>query len=244
MATPYWTSADGNLTIYHGDAREVLPELDLSAVDLVLTDPPYGIDGGRGNVNRYRGKGAYANKGWEDTPEYVTDVCLGVVRDCIAKVGRVIITPGQVGFQWYPFPAAVGDFFCSAPAGYSAWGYNASNLIFYYGTDPRAGKGQTPTGRLFGHGKHSDVDWHPCPKPLQDWQWLLCKGSLEGETVLDPFAGAFTTLLAAQRTGRNAIGIEIEEYYCERGAERLSQTALDLPPTEPAPAQKELEWAT
>ena len=41
---PYWTSADGNLTIYHGDARDVLPELDLSGVDLVLTDPPYGIE--------------------------------------------------------------------------------------------------------------------------------------------------------------------------------------------------------
>ena len=45
---PYWTSADGNLTIYHGDARDVLPDLDLSGIDLVLTDPPYGIDGGRG----------------------------------------------------------------------------------------------------------------------------------------------------------------------------------------------------
>ena len=80
----------------------------------------------------------------------------------------------------------------------------------------------------------------PVRNRLAHWQWLLCKGSLEGETVLDPFAGAFTTLLAAQRTGRKAIGIEIEEYYCERGAERLSQTAFDLPPTEPAPAQKEL----
>ena len=64
-----------------------------------------------------------------------------------------------------------------------------------------------------------------------------------GGNGLDPFAGAFTTLLAAQRTGRKAIGIEIEEYYCERGAERLSQTAFDLPPTEPASAQRELKWA-
>ena len=44
--------------------------------------------------------------------------------------------------------------------------------------------------------------------------------------MLDPFAGAFTTLLAAQRTGRKAIGIEIEEYYCERGAERLSADGI------------------
>ena len=44
---PYWTSADGTLSIYHGDARDALPELDLTAVNLVLADPPYGIDGGR-----------------------------------------------------------------------------------------------------------------------------------------------------------------------------------------------------
>ena len=225
---PYWTSADGNLTIYHGDARDVLPELDLSAVDLVLTDPPYGIAGGSGNVNKKRGKGNYRAHLWNDTPEYVRDVCVHLVRYCIETVGRVIITPGQIAMWDYPRPVVMGDFYCDVAAGYSAWGRNCTNPIFYYGKDPRSGAGQSPTGRMYGrlNGRLERADWHPCPKPLPDWQWLLCKGSLEGETVLDPFAGAFTTLLAAQRTGRKAVGIEIEEFYAEKGAERLSQLSL------------------
>ena len=240
---PYWTSADGNLTIYHGDARYVLPDLDLSAVDLVLTDPPYGIDGGRGTVNRRRRKGTYRGTGWSDTLEYRNEIILPIMTACRQRVNRMIVTPGMDAMFDYPRPDVVGDFFCNVAGGFTKWGYACTNPIFYYGDDPRAGKGQWPTGQLYGRTPQPDCDWHPCPKPLDAWQWLLCKGSLEGETVLDPFAGAFTTLLAAQRTGRKAIGIEIEEYYCERGAERLSQTAFDLPPTEPAPAQRELQWA-
>ena len=234
---PYWTSAGGNLTIYHGDARDVLPELDLSGVDLVLTDPPYGIDGGRGNINRKRGKGNYTKGAWADTPEYVRAICVPVIRECIDRVGRVILTPGILNVQSYPQATDIGCFWSTASVGYTSWGRNAVTPILFYGKDPRAGKGQSPTGHQVNHAR--SVDWHPCPKTLDAWQWLLCKGSLEGETLLDPFAGAFTTLLAAQRTGRKAIGIEIEEYYCERGADRLSQTAFELPPTEPAQTQKE-----
>ena len=47
------------ITIYHGDCREVLLDLDLTVVDLVLTDPPYGVNGARGSGNRQRGKAKY-----------------------------------------------------------------------------------------------------------------------------------------------------------------------------------------
>ena len=240
---PFWTSTDGNLTIYHGDALEVLPELDLSTVDLVLTDPPYGINGASGS-NRKRGKGEYLRTDWDDTIDYVRTVCAPVVRFCIEEVGRVVVTPGKNNLWVYPQSDDVGCFWTVSSVGKGKWGWTTFNPILYYGRDPRLGKNIMASGMPMGHGHHETLDWHPCPKPLDAWQWLLCKGSLEGETVLDPFAGAFTTLLAAQRAGRKAIGIEIEEYYCERGAERLAQTAFELPPTKPAPVQKELEWVT
>ena len=229
MVAPYWQSPDGALTIYHGDARDVLPALDLSAVDLVLTDPPYGIDGGVGDGAR-NGKGKYLATNWSDTSEYITEVCAQIIRDCIAAMGRCIITPGKYHMWQYPQPDDLGDFFVPMARGRGRWGFNTTNPILYYGRSPRLGKGDGSASLMMtGHG---DCCWHPCAKPLDAWQWLLCKGSLEGETVLDPFAGAFTTLLAAQRTGRKAIGIEIEEYYCERGVERLLQAPMPIGATE------------
>ena len=74
----------------------------------------------------------------------------------------------------------------------------------------------------------SERNGHPCPKPVEWMLWLVKWVSLEDETILDPFMGSGTTLVAAKQLGRRAIGIEIEERYCEIAANRLRQEVLEF----------------
>jgi DNA modification methylase len=72
----------------------------------------------------------------------------------------------------------------------------------------------------------SDVGGHPCPKPLKLMRQLVSSLSTDDGVVVDPFIGSGTTLRAAKDLGRKAIGIEIEERYCEIAAKRLGQEVL------------------
>jgi site-specific DNA-methyltransferase (adenine-specific) len=69
---------------------------------------------------------------------------------------------------------------------------------------------------------------HPCPRPLNGMTYLVGAFSVPGGRVLDPFMGSGTTLRAAKELGRQAVGIEIEESFCEVAAKRMSQCVLDL----------------
>jgi hypothetical protein len=69
---------------------------------------------------------------------------------------------------------------------------------------------------------------HPCPKPESLMLEIVRQFTDPGETILDPFMGSGTTLVAAKRLGRKAIGIELNEKYCEIAAKRLAQGALPL----------------
>jgi DNA modification methylase len=74
----------------------------------------------------------------------------------------------------------------------------------------------------------ADVKGHPCPYPEMLPSRCIAATTMPDDTVLEPFCGSGTTLLAAKELGRRAIGIEIEERYCEIAAKRLSQEVLPL----------------
>jgi site-specific DNA-methyltransferase (adenine-specific) len=225
---PYYD--DGSVTIYHGDAHDFLPP-----ADVLVTDPPYGI-GLTTKTSDYRdsaafdnGKSLQASVLYEDTPEAIRALVADVIPRALAGTDRAVIFPGPAMLWAYPEPKAIGCVFMPNGAGRSAWGFQCSHPILYYGKDPflADGKGGRPNSFRDEQPNREKFD-HPCPKPLAWMRWAVNRASRQGETVLDPFMGSGTTLRAAKDLGRKAIGIEIEERYCEIAAQRCAQDVLDF----------------
>ena len=137
---------------------------------------------------------------------------------------RGAVTPGIRNMWLYPRPVDIGCFWTPAAAVHSPWGITTFHPILYYGTDFRAGKNASPTGKQVT--EMAPKNGHPCPKPIRAWQWLCDKVAQPGDTVIDPFLDSGTTMVAAQWLGLKAIGIEIEERYCELAARSLDQAVL------------------
>lgn len=221
MSVPKPYYEDGSVQIFHGDCRDLLPHIE---ADVLITDPPYGVSfRGKRTKRTTRFGGGY--EGIEDTPEIVKTVAVPVVE---AWTGRRVVTPGVKNQFEYPIPDHIGAIYYPSGAGMSKWGFTCWQPIFYYGPDPflMDGKGSRPDS--FSTTEAAVPNGHPCPKPIGTMKWIVNRVSREGETVLDPFAGSGTTLRAAKDLGRKAIGIELEERYCEIAAQRCAQDVLDL----------------
>lgn len=214
--SPYYEH--GGITIYHGDARDILPTL---LADVILTDLPYGIGVDYGDT-------------FTDTTENLDALVLDALPLLRAAAPVVALTCG-IGNWWrYPEPTWVLCWYqANACATTGRWGFNQWQPVLAYGTDPylSRGLGRRPdviitaapnTGRDKRLG-------HPCPKPIEAWRKVLLRVSpAETDVVLDPFMGSGSTLVAAKYSGRAAIGIDISERYCEIAAKRLGQDLLDL----------------
>jgi hypothetical protein len=218
---PYY-ERDG-ITIYHGDCREVLPLIAPGSVDLVLTDPPYGIGWSRGVHTARNSKSHDGILNDHDTS--TRDAALALVADVPAIV---------FGSFYAPYPANVRQVLIWQKPGDagvvgSTTGFRRdAEPVFLVGPWPQRHVRWSSVLASFA-GSISAVateTGHPHTKPLAMIRDLLER--TQAETVLDPFMGSGTTLRAAKDLGRKAIGIEIEERYCEIAAKRLAQEVLDL----------------
>ena len=224
--TPYY--ADDGVTIYCGDAREIAPLIE---ADVLITDPPYGI-----GLRAKRRSGSSAGRHlsplrfavsttYRDDHEYVQGLIQTTISPLIARLDRALIFPGPQMLFAYPPPTAIGCAYTPGAAGRSSWGFQMGQPILYYGKDPYLAT--RPNG--FSDGTSwPDECGHPCPKPLKWMRWSVERSSRFGETILDPFAGSGTTLVAARERGRRVVGIEIEERYCEIAVRRLAQGVLKV----------------
>ena len=208
---PYY-EADG-ITIYHGDCREILPTFPDKSFDLVLTDPPYGVGVDYG--------------GFDDTKENLR-ITMGLAAPEMIRAGRLTAATVGIGnFSMYPEPDWVFCWYYSPGYSYCPFGFNSWQPIFVWGKDPFLARGLGCREDVIKKCVTGKENKHVVPKQLRDWERILARFSLdESDVILDPFCGSGTTLVAAKQLGRKAVGIEIEEKYCEIAVKRLAQMEL------------------
>ena len=211
---------DSLVTIYHANCIDALPII--GEVDCIVTDPPYGIDGGNGGTSKLRGKGNYSSD-FDDTPEYIQSVVVKALFE-IAKWKTMALTPGFSNIHLYPQAQSFGVFYCPAACGRQRFGFADSNPILYYGWHHLQGKGAKQCSIQVTESP--ERNGHPCPKPEKAWSWLVQKVATKDMIVLDPFMGSGTTMRVCKDNGIKSIGIEMNEKYCEIAARRMAQEVL------------------
>jgi DNA modification methylase len=209
LIRPYYE--DSAVKIFHGRCEDILPELD--PVDLVLTDPPYGIgrDGGRFSTSSHGGRKPYEFLGWDKKPpeDYLIKLLLNKGKDCVLWGANYYPSSLPPSMGWLVWDK--GQDICPSDC----------ELAF---TTRKAALRRKVLNRV---ELLKDGTSHPTQKPLLLIKWCISFFP-ESKTILDPFMGSGTTLRAAKDLNRKAIGIEIEEKYCEIAAQRMCQEVLEL----------------
>lgn len=219
---PYYS--DDAVTIYHGDCREITEWLN---ADVVVTDPPYGIQHDRhgGNSPLIAGE---TKTGRSSTR--VLDGSHVAVRDEALKLWGA--RPALVFGYWRaPRPERtmmrlIWDKGVIGMGGVGAWRPSDEEIYLTNWPNPKSEGGSLGSVVRYPANRGADRNDHPTPKPLGLMVSLL--ENCPPGVIADPFMGSGTTLRAAKDLGRKAIGIEVDERYCEIAAKRMAQGALDL----------------
>ena len=240
------------LTLYHGNALKILPTLPSESVDLVLTDPPYNVSNGTVINRSYKHyvwrRPSSIKFDFGDWDKYEDAEFYDFTRAWFEEVSRILKDGGW--FATFFSKERVGWFVDPIFGMFKDYGFKVRTVITWHKTNPTpsfrkvnfisstefivvGSKGsskipnflmqkemhnffETTNSSTYGETKH------PTEKPLSLITWLMHILSKEGDTVLDPFLGSGTTMLAGLRLGRNVIGIEKESEYIKIIKDRLN----------------------
>jgi DNA modification methylase len=208
--TPYYK--DDACTIYHGDCREILPTL--GRFDLLLTDPPYGINYAAGESTQ-KGIQKFERIKDDDKPFDASEFLL--FDDAIIF--------GANNFA-HTLPVGVGQFYCWDKVCQNGMKVRIAECEYLWhqnGTKPRVFRHLWSGAYRASESGQRSV--HPSQKPVALMRWCLSL-SPDAETLVDPFMGSGSTLVAAKLDGRKAVGIELDKGHCKKAARRLSQGVL------------------
>ena len=211
LPSPYYQ--DGAVTIYNADCRDILPAIQ---ADVVVTDPVW--------------PNAHPDLAGSDDP-------LGLWQSALPlfppELSRLVV---WLGCQSDPrflagvpprWPFLRMQYLRRAVPSYNGRCLVTGDVAYAFGDWPTARAGaRVMPGEKSATSKRGKKHDHPAERNAEHAQWIVGWWVAPGETVLDPFAGVGTTLVAAKHAGRQAIGIEIEERYCEIAAKRMAQEVL------------------
>lgn len=201
---PYYE--DASVTLYHGDCRELLFSLQAK---FVVTDPPYGVDKAEWDAELPLDALELAS--------FRSDAM--AVMPGVWNIGAMPARLGPQRYRW-TLSAYLKNGMTNGAVGFGNW-----IPTILYSREGTSLYKQDGDCRSFTVGTEDKPD-HPSPKPYRVMSWVIAR--LPEGDILDPFAGSGTTLVAAKQLGRKAIGIELEERYCELAVKRLAQEVLDF----------------
>jgi site-specific DNA-methyltransferase (adenine-specific) len=244
---PYY-DRDG-ITIYNADCLDVLPQLE--AVDIVLTDPPYAsldVQVGKGSTTRlvglnefkgkrlasrdqFKGKRLASSNGkrWFTTiPSDVLGPTLDGLRSLLRPSGALyVFADVKSGLEFFPLLEPANVIVWDKQAIGMGYAWRRMHEWIAYCPMPEHKLRDLGAGDIIRCPGVENKE-HPTEKPIGVLKRVIENSTDPGDLILDPFMGSGTTLRAAKDLGRRAIGIEINEAYCEIAAKRLAQEVLAL----------------
>lgn len=216
--------------VYNMDCLDLMKEMVKQGivVDWLITDPPYGIDvsnltyfnpetkkGGKAKANSYN------SKNWDAerlTKEYF-DLMFKVSKNQIIFGGNYYTDFLPPTKSWVIWDKRCDDKYRNDFADCEmAWCSTGQARVFRY----------LYNGMIQGDMKNKDDRFHPTQKPTQLWTQLINYYTKEGDTILDPFMGSFTTAVACHKMGRKYIGAELDKEYFDKGQERLNKVKAQI----------------
>lgn len=233
MTDPYYQ--DDQVTLYHGDCLEVMASMPGCSVDCVITDPPYTErTHGAAKTNRGKGHGTKAI----DFAAFTDSSLRAALVECGRLTRRWVVASLDYAHA-FGFDADPPDGLRSLRIG--VWvkpnpmpqisadrpGQGWEAISFMHRSDAKPAWNGGGKAGVWSYPVQQNMG-HPTVKPLsmvQDWVRLFTDAE---DLILDPFAGSGTTLIAAANERRKAIGVELEERYCELIAKRLSNQTMTL----------------
>jgi hypothetical protein len=211
---PFYSSEE--VTLYEGDCRIILPNLDLGKY-VLITDPvwPNALKCLEGSDRPYD----LLDEMWRSVQELPVRAAIHLGTNSDPRI--LASTPSKL------------NFFRTVYLSYSVPGrkgrlLQGNDTAYLFGPPPKSRPGARLIPSVCNVGQAGKETKHPCPRKLKHVSWLVSFWSEPDDIIIDPFCGSGTTLLAAKNLGRKAIGIEISPEYCALTVERLGQGVLDL----------------